>query len=1274
MFGIRLFHFPFRARWAQVVLAAGLPIFAGAATLTWDVTSGDGSALTDGAGNWTNGAGNWNDGVGDVNWNNANPDSAIFGAGSPGGPFTVTLGGPITTGGIAFNAGNTYTITGNTLTLSGTPTISVDPATSATISSILAGTGFNKTGTGTLTIGGASANTYTGLITVSNGTLSSAGTVGDGSIRGNVSIASGATFRLNASNSIVNNSLITVASGGTFNRNGFGDVIGALSGGGDLIGAGGLTLDLVAGSPQTFSGNISGGNLNVRGYAGTGGAKQTLTGTTSIGGIQVQRPDTAGDNSWLELGGAGTTTLTGNMEVGVAGGGNGTARLDLSGTHVLGAANFMMGQAASQAGVAFQSGGTVNLSGRLQVGHYPTHTSTYTLNSGVINLTAANPGSSPSTAGAAETSGGIYLGVDGAGELIQNGGTINTKFLVLDNRGDTVGVDTYTMTGGTLNLQGSWGLIRRNASATVNLGGGTILASVTTAFSSPAQLTGTGGDTTVDTASGATITFNGALSGPGGFTKEGPGGMMLASSTASSFDGDVVSNRGTLTIRQNNSLGSTVGSTTINGNDGATSATLALNPLSGGLTIAEPLFLNGNASGRATLQNAAGSNNWTGPITVSAVNNLVQITNSGGSLTVSGDITGSISGGAVLFLRGGGSAFVTGSIDLTTGSAVAKTDDGSWTIGAVGKTYTFGSFSNARGTVNMAVDNVLPAASILSVGQGDNANAIFNLNGTEQTVAGLGFNLGTGGTKAITSTAAGGLLTVNNSGNFTYGAQFTGGNNLEVIKQGSGDLNLTGNYSAGTFTVDGGTVNLNPPSGDGFNPVSKNILVNAGGTLRYTGGNKINNNVRVTVASGGTFNMNGQADVIGQLSGGGTLLMTGNLSLDGYANPSSQDFSGTISGGGGLTLRNITGTQTLSNPANSYTGKTILDSGVLHVPSGSEATLGNPAPAADALRFNGGTLQVTTNDLTLDDAGRNITIQASGGTFDVDSGRTLSFHNTISGAAGQLNKSGAGTFDLTGGVNHVLGSVAVNQGTLRLSAGTIQTPTLTVASGATYHLASGKLRLDALNIGGDFEWTGSTLAHYTTGTSLPMVTDHSSPGFQEVGTGRTAVITGDLSSGAGAVLALNNSPMLYESLGIRYNNYHIIGSLALAGVGDVLEMELNPYLLRPFSSQGPLAEEYGSLPLVTWTGAWDGSTFDLVSGITDDGRGFTLSTFAVSSGSALDVNTYFLEYDGANQTLWFHYKVNGYVPEPDTFALLALSVLGLRTARTLRQRRERLSV
>ena len=1120
-------------RIAVVFVAAGLPGWIHASTLTWDVTSGDGSATTDGAGSWTTGAGNWNDGVTDATWNNATPDSAVFGSNNPAGSYAVSLGGPITTGGLTFNAGTTYTVTGNTLTLSGTPTISVASSTTANIGSILGGTGFNKTGTGTLVLNGASVNTYSGSVTVSNGTLALGAGAGDGAIRGNVTIASGSTLRFDAVNRMINSSIVTIQSGGTFNRNGSGDVIGGIADSGALIGAGTLTFDHAAGVTSTFSGPITGGNINVRGANGTGGAKQVLTGTITVGGIAVQRPDTAGDISWLELGGSGTTTLSGNMEVGITNGGtnNGTARLDITGSHTLTAGGFYMGQTASQGGVANQSGGTVNVGSRLQIGHYPSETSTYTLSSGVINITAANPGSTPSAG--TEQNGGIYLGVDGTGELIQSGGTINTKFVVLDNRGATAGTDTYTMTGGTLALQGSHGFILRNAgSSTVNLGGGTIRAETTLPFSSAANLSGTGGSTTIDASGSNVITFSGALSGAGGLIKTGTGTSILTADN--SYVGTTVINAGSGTFRvaQGGATGS-LGTGDVSIGSGST-LTFRRNNL-----LAVPNDISGAGTVRIGLAGAGG------PVTGQII-----------------DFTGDNSG-------------LTGNMVIHEGGARIHDANG---------------LGTGTKTVNIVDDN--------------------------------GSNKGQPNLRL--SSVSG----------------FTLPSTISLVTSNGGTTSAAGTIvnEAGNNAIDGSI-----------------SLIGGGGDSRIA-------------STGGNLTLNGA--ITSNFSGGRILFLAG--ASTGVINGVLQN------GSGSLTLRKEgTGTWTLGNAANTYTGKTQLGvggaAGMVLVNTGSENSLG-AAPGsyvADQLSLNGGGLGITGSSLTLNDANRGITIGASGGTFSADTGLTLTVANTINGSSGQLNKAGAGTFNLTAGT-HALGSINVTAGTFTQSGGTVNTPSGTVGGSGTYRLAGGKLRLDALNLSGGFDWTGGTLTHYTTGTSIAMAADNSSVGFQEVGVGRTATVTGDLSSGAGAVLALHGSPTLYESLGIRFNNFSIIGALALAGVGDVLELELNPYLLRPFSSQGELSIEYGSLPLVTWTGAYDGNTFDSVTGIGNDGRGFALSTFGVVDGSALDINTYFLEYDAAAQTLWFHYKVNGYVPEPDTFALLALSVIGLRTARTLGERRRRM--
>ncbi len=91
---------------------------------------------------------------------------------------TVTLGAPQSASSLQFKT-NGYTVTGSTLTLSGSE-IGVDSGMTATISSTVAGSvGINKTGTGTLVLGNAS-NTYTGGTTIGAGALrvSSDGSLG----------------------------------------------------------------------------------------------------------------------------------------------------------------------------------------------------------------------------------------------------------------------------------------------------------------------------------------------------------------------------------------------------------------------------------------------------------------------------------------------------------------------------------------------------------------------------------------------------------------------------------------------------------------------------------------------------------------------------------------------------------------------------------------------------------------------------------------------------------------------------------------------------------------------------------------------------------------------------------------------------------------------------------------------------------------------------------------------------------------------------------------
>ncbi|HUI06049.1 MAG TPA: autotransporter-associated beta strand repeat-containing protein [Verrucomicrobiae bacterium] len=159
-------------------LSAGLAITLSdptraATTFSWTVTGGYYGAAS----------GSWNT---STNWSPSGPangsdNTADFSQVFFENPSTVTLDGTFTIGNLHFGdtkgAGHAWyleTGSGGPLTLSvssSTPTITVDNQQAATINAGLAGTSFSKSGLGTLTLGGASANTLTGDTTVAGGTL-----------------------------------------------------------------------------------------------------------------------------------------------------------------------------------------------------------------------------------------------------------------------------------------------------------------------------------------------------------------------------------------------------------------------------------------------------------------------------------------------------------------------------------------------------------------------------------------------------------------------------------------------------------------------------------------------------------------------------------------------------------------------------------------------------------------------------------------------------------------------------------------------------------------------------------------------------------------------------------------------------------------------------------------------------------------------------------------------------------------------------------------------
>jgi autotransporter-associated beta strand protein len=847
-------------------------------------------------------------------------------------------------------SGLTASLSGTTLTISGTPTVAgtfplgitlhddgnnsdsnvagesltVNPALAITTTSLPNWTETKAYHQPIATTGGTGPLTFS----VSAGTLPAGLSLGSttGVISGTPSVGSAGSYPFtvtvtDAAGAAVSRQY-TVAIGAvslgalsfnqwTVNKAGFIGTIAASTG------TGTFTLRTTSGLlPAGMTASLGGGLITFAGRPTVAGTYTfTLTLTDSLG-VTAARSYTIVVNPatalvWTGLGADANWTIPGNWAGGAA---------PLAGDVLV----FAAGVAQKTSNNDFSSGTTFAAFSFLDSG--------YTLTGNSLKLSAGIV--STSTAGGTNT---LALNVALAATetfniagttLLDVTGTISGTNLGITKTGtgtlafDSPAGNTYTgltaVGGGTL-LLNTGNQIVDTASVVVNPGA---VFDLNGHDETIANLTLTGG--TVNTGTG-TLTLSGTItSNPASSSSAINGNLNLTGATPrlTVNDGSAVNDLviaagisagsltklglGTLVLSGDNS--SNVGTTTVSGGvlDVANPAALGSGPVvaltgttlqldGNGLTFGNTLTL-GSGTGGATLKNLAGGNSWSGPIT-DAVTSTINV--SAGTLTINGPIGGAgglnKSGTGTLLLPGANG--YTGITMVSAGVLDVQTP-------------------TALGT-NTSV--AVAAAGTLQIdGTGLNFGQTLSLGGTLASSGGSNTWSGRISTLAATST-----VNVGAGQSLTLSGIINGAGGLTANRSGSGTLVLTNaNTYTGATTIKAGIVAVQNRTalGSTFGATT----VSSGATLQVAGG--------LTIAENLILNGVGAAGTTGALeSVAGTNTWAGWIDLASAStiaiDAGQLTLGGIIIGAGSLTQVGAGGL--IVSALNTYTGGTTLDGGTL---------------------------------------------------------------------------------------------------------------------------------------------------------------------------------------------------------------------------------------------------------------------------------------------------------------------------------------------------------
>ena len=956
---------------------------------------------------------------------------------------------------------NTGIITGSTfgLTLGGT--------VGGTMASIIGtGTGtLTKAGTSTWTLSGAS--TYSGLTTISAGTikLGTAGNATDsplGSSAGITSITSGAVLDLNGFS-------LGVAEPLTLNGTG-------ITAGGALTNSSATAATfsglLTLGSASSVVANAGAINLSNTGTV-TGAFGLTLGGTTggslsSILGTAAGTLTKAGTGTWTI---SGASTYTGITTISA-----GTLKLGASSSGTSSPLGTAAGATTVAAGAVLDLAGfsittteplTINSTGISNGGALANSGAAGTTYAGVITFqTAASiigeSGTIAITGTIASSATAITLGGSAGGSISTVIAGARTMTKIGSGTWTFSGANTYSgataVNGGTLRAGGTLNAFGTNSAYTLaNTAGVTLdLAGFNNTIGS---LTGGGttggnvilgtGTLTIGSNNTSPAAYAGIISGTGGITKSGTGILILAGDNT--YSGLTTVNTGTLKLGAsgggtNTPLGTAAGATSV-----TSGAVLDLNGFT--LGTAEPLTLNGTglAAGGALTNSVATAVTYSGLITLGSATSIVA---SSGAITLSntGTITGSTFGLTLGGTVGGSLASIIG----TGTGTVTKAGTSTWTLSGA-STYT-GITTISAGTLKLGAAGNATNTPLGTIGgiTSVTSGAALDLNG---------FTLGTAEPLTLNGTGitAGGALTNSAATAVTYSGAITFASAASIVGEG-GTIAITGTPVSSAIAI-----TLGGSAGGSISTViagARTITKIGTGAWTLSGANTYTG---ATTISAGTLKLGASSAVatsgpLGTTAAGTTVAAGAVLDLNGYsltaAATESLSLNGTgISNGGALANS--------SSTAATYIGViTFATAASIVGETGTIAITGTPVSSAIGITLGGS----AGGSISTVIAGARTLTKIGSGVWTLTAANTYTLATTISAGELRLNPAAnitpASQVILSGGI---LGTTAITATRTITSSSTLQ-----MTANSSINLGSNAHSLKFANSSA-IAWTGTTL-------------------------------------------------------------------------------------------------------------------------------------------------------------------------------------------------------